>query len=503
MTPPGENSSADRERFEGRIIAEAVRVLEGSQGHAFDDAAAEAEAKALAGDLEDKIILRARRLGPASQLVDTLNRIRIATKIATVIGALIALAAGAATARAALSAESGAPVNFHWAVLALLGVETVTLVLWLIMASLSSRATASFSLGGAISAVGRRMAGWLHRDAASVAMIRAVAAIMSQGAIARWTLGIVTHALWLSFVAGALAMTLLILSAKQVTFAWQTTILSEATYIPVTEALAVLPRAAGFVTPTAEQIHDSRWTGAESPATNASGAWAGLLVGALVVYGLAPRVLLLLVCLFARVRAATRFRLDLRHPEYARLEERLMPSVRHGGIVDQDQALFDHTAVSPAEIQTIEFSGAIAVVGLELERSGTDEARAVPGDAWHDLGNVDNREDAEKALSAVTELAPGLVLVAASSLTTPDRGVAAFLANVGRAVTGPLAILLSDGGRLRSRYGSSDADERLEDWRRLAQRTGIPGAWVIEYELSAPSKDDRARLARLLGTDTP
>ena len=87
------------------------------------------------------------------------------------------------------------------------------------------------------------------------------------------------------------AMVLLVLSAKQVVFGWETTILSEETYLPLTQALGVLPQLAGFPTPSAAEVMESRWAGQGPLPGEAARSWAGLLIGSVLFYGLVPRAL--------------------------------------------------------------------------------------------------------------------------------------------------------------------------------------------------------------------
>ncbi len=415
------------------------------------------------------------------------------------LGAAIASVAGIATAHTALSAPPGTPVNFHWALLGLLGVETVVLVLWIAFALASGGQSKSPSLGGFVFAVGRWLARLLHRDAVQVAMVRAVAAVNARGPIARWSFGTITHGLWLAFLAGALAMSLLSLSVKQVSFVWQTTILSEQSYLPATEALAALPRLVGFSTPTADDIRASRWTGHGAPPRRVSRAWAELLVASLILYGLVPRLLLFALCWFKRSRAIRSFRLDLDLPEYQRLRERLMPPVRGKRIVDGDDEPVGDAGPGLDAPPVIEFDGPVALVGLEIEIPVDGWPPASVDVDWRDLGSVDNRDDRQRAVGALESSPPGLVLVAVSLLTSPDRGMGGFLDKLRRAGAAPIALLLTDGKRLAGRLRAGDAAQRIEDWRRLCTDSGIPPNRAIEFELLDPSASDHARLAGLLG----
>src|SRR5690606_11713056 len=74
-------------------------------------------------------------------------------------------------------------------------------------------------------------------------------------------------------------------------------------------------------------------------APEARAIWSGWLIGALVVYGIAPRLLAWLLCAGRARQALRRLRIDPSLPGYAHLRERLAPSVERLGIdAPDDQA---------------------------------------------------------------------------------------------------------------------------------------------------------------------
>ncbi len=500
----GQSSGSGSDRasdHEGRLIAEALRFHEAAGSPLGEDPRAETAARDATGDLEHKIIVHARNRETSRAMDEALQHLRSAMRIVFGLGTGEAFVAGIATALTSLTAPPGTPINFHWALLGLLGVETAVLLLWIVYALASWGKTTSPSLGGLVFAVGRWLARLLHRDAVQLAMVRAVAAVNARGPIAHWSFGTITHGLWFAFLVGALAMSLLLLSVKQVSFVWQTTILSEQSYLPTTEALAALPRLVGFSTPTADDIRASRWTGQGTPPRRVSRAWAELLVASLILYGLVPRLLLFALCWFKRSRAIRNFRLDLDLPEYQQLRERIMPSVRGKRIVDGDEEPVGDEGPGLDAPAVIEFDGPVALVGLEIEIPADGWPPASVDVDWRDLGSVDSRDDRERAVGALKSSPPGLVLVAVSLLTSPDRGMGGFLEKLRRAGAAPIALLLTDGGRLAGRFRSGDAAQRIDDWRRLCTGAGIPPNRAIEFELLDPSASDQARLAGLLGAD--
>jgi hypothetical protein len=469
--------------FEGRLLAEAVRACEETRGASFDDRAANAQARAAEGGLEEKILCRAGGHPLAPELSAALGRFRLSLRIVFGLGVALAFLAGLATADRALTAPPDQPVNFHWALLALLGVETLTLLFWMILSLPGGGAARIPSLGGLTLAAARGLTGRIHRGPTRTALLQSAATVYGRGAIARWTLGAITHGFWSSFLLGALVMSLLVLSAKQLVFGWETTILSEAAYLPLTRSLAALPQLAGFPTPSVAEITASRWEGQGLLPSEAAGSWAGLLIGSLLFYGLAPRVLLLAVSLVAQRRALRNFRLDLARPAYLRLRDLLMPRVRHQEAPEAGRSKPFAEPAPAAPLPRDALAGPFAFLGLEIDRARAIWPPELPGYPCLDFGLVDSRKDREEALASLRSADPSLLLVAVSLLTTPDRGIAATLGQVKRAGGKPMLLLLTEGADLERRYAAPARRQRLEDWRRLAGELELPANWVMEVDL--------------------
>ena len=484
--------------FEDRLLAEAVRACEEAQGATFDDRAANALARAADCGLEEKIVCRARAHPSSQDASAALGSFRLTMKVVVGLAAALALAAGVATAHTALAAPAGQPVNFHWALIALLGVETITLLLWVAFSLLGGQAAQIPSLGGATLAAARRLAGWFRREPGEAALLQSVAAVYARGAIVRWTLGAITHGLWASFLVGALVMVLLVLSAKQVVFGWETTILSEETYLPLTQALAALPQLAGFPTPSAAEVMESRWAGQGLLPGEAARSWAGLLIGSVLFYGLVPLVLLFALSLGARRKALRDFRLDLLRPAYVRLREVLMPRTQHEGPEVTVGTSQPAETVPARPLPAAALTGPFGLMGLEVDADSASWPPDLPGSTCLDLGHLDSREARAQALTALSAAGPSLVLVAVSLLTTPDRGIAALLGQVKQAATVPMVLLLTEGGRLERRYSEPARGQRYDDWRRLAGELQIPVNWVIEVDLTAPAAKGLPELTALL-----
>lgn len=482
--------------FQQRLLTEAVRHFEAGRGAILAESQAEQAARDADGDLETRLVARAQALSVAPALETALGQIRHAVTLSVALLALFALLAGGTAARLVFWPPGEQPVNVYGLLAGILGAPLLALLVWLVLLALRPGALVSASLGGLAHALGRRLSGKLHHDAPQAAAARASTTLLAGGAVGRWSLSAASHALWLSYLLGALTMTLFLLSVQQYRFAWETTILSADSYITLTRALGWLPGLFGFATPDATQIAASQWQGGEAPLA-AGAAWSGLVLGSLVVYGILPRLVLLIACLGLRRRALGRFRLDPTLPGYARLQDRLQPLSRSLGVVDAEDAVPEpRPTPPPVSRPEPDVLGPPAILGLEIERPEHWPPLAAD---WLDLGCIDDRAGRRRTLERLqtTEPPPSHVVVACSIAMTPDRGSGRFLEQLA-ALGRPLVLLLSEGQRMRRRGQGNDLAQRVADWRSLGQSAGIDDAHVVELDLDHLTEHSRARLAALL-----
>ena len=489
-----------------RLLAEAVRALEQDGAAPCDEAAAEALARTQGGNLETRIVGRGRALSVASPLRGALRVVRTLSAWTLGVAVVIAALAGAAAVRAALGGPGGMPVNVFWVLLSLLGVQTLLLCGWLMLMIGRPAATSVAPLGAATLTAGRWLTARVHHGPYHMAAVQAYGGGLARGAVGRWTLSAITHAMWLSFNIGGVVLLLALLSTRQYAFQWETTILSSDAYERVTRAIAWLPETAGFPTPTREQILATE-RGRVAADPNAARAWSGLLVGSLLAYGLAPRLLLLGLSLSRRRRAWAGFRLDTTAPGHYRLRARLMPEAEASGVVPDREA--DDGAGATAAVAQVRPSpsagGPPAIVGFELEPPGSPWPPPLQAMRWVDLGFVDGRDDRRRVRHTLAEMtdAPRLTAVAVALTATPDRGVGAFLEQLRSAPGGPLALLLTGGDVLRRRAGPEQMARRADGWRQLGATVGIPADRVLEIDLDHVTDASLRRLADLVGVTEP
>ncbi|MCH2144770.1 MAG: DUF2868 domain-containing protein [Phycisphaerales bacterium] len=444
----------------------------------------------------------------APALAAAIRGIRGWTRIALGIGMLVACGAGVLAGMGSLEVEGERPVNIFWLLGAVLGGQTVLLAIWLLLLLFGGAVLRRWSIGGLLLGT----AGWISsrmslrstaRDSDRHRQGRAAAAAVAEtdfgGARSRWALGCVTNLAWLAFNVGLLGALIGVLSVRQFDFGWETTIGSDAFFEEAAQAISIAPEWVGFNVPDQAEVKAARIdpsTGALAGAGDeARKAFSGLLMGSVVLYGLAPRLLLLLFCLMVWSGLRRSWRPEVEGTRFAplrRLTEPQAVRVEAIELVDGDPGPDADEAPPPPDRQSI----GSAIVGIELDTPscGWPPPSGAPAD---DLGMVESREDriaTVQRLRHATTLPARLVVVVDMS-TTPDRGIARSIELIHEAAEQPVLVVVVTGGeRFRTRVDSDALERRSEDWRGLVGRLEV-GGHLHEIDLDNLTATTRAQLS--------
>ena len=417
-------------------LTETIRLREEHAGP-LDDLEANRLARAAGGDLPSRIARRALWLAERDGLTAALKHWLQGARLALVLLMIFAVLSGAGLAFAALGQT---PVNVFWALgLIFAGEHGATLGrLWL----------------------------WLSekfaRDAKAAQLAPALLLLLQRKKLNRWALGALVNGLWLLAMLSALILLLTLMATRRYGFVWETTILGADTFIHVTQALGYLPSLLGFNVPTEEMIRASGDGALDIE--SARQAWATWLVGVLVVYGVLPRLLLALLCLWRWNSGKAALHLDLNLPGYAQLRERLMPTSERLGVNDP----------GPAQLHRIESNvGELASEGALLVAIELDEQRpwppALPKNV-SDAGILDSRESRHKLLEQLSRFPPARLAIACDPRRSPDRGSLALIAELARNA-GATRVWL-----LQAPPGEALDGQRLGDWHAALQQLELPFA---------------------------
>ena len=436
-------------------LSETIRLREEHAGP-LEDAEANRLARAEDGDLAQRIqhraLLLARRDGQWQALLHWLQGARLAGLLL----ALLALLSGAGLALAALG-DGRQPVNVFWALGSLLGLNLLMLVGWLLGLLLTR------DHPGALGRLWLWL--WLSeklaRDASAAQLAPALLLMLQRQRLTRWGLGLLVNGLWTLAMLAALTTLLLLLATRRYGFVWETTILAGDTFIALTQSIGALPALLGFSLPDIDVIRASGDAAIASEAARQS--WAGWLVGVVLVYGLLPRLLLALLCLWRWQSGTRRLRLDLDLPGYSLLRQRLQPDSERLGVCDLAPAA-PHQPQGGASAQP--GSGAL-LLGLELDERRPWPPLPLPKGVA-DAGVIDSREQRRQLLEQLTRFPPQRLAIACDPRRSPDRGTLALLGELARSSSATRIWLLPPAP------GECLDSARLADWHQALGTLGLP-----------------------------
>lgn len=439
--------------FERLWLCEAVRLTEAHAGP-LDDAEANRRARLHGSGLAERIEFRALWLAQRDGLFDALRRWRRAFTLTGLALLLLAVLTGASLALGALG-DGRQPVNVFWALGSLLGLHLLTLLGWL-AAQLLFR-----DKGAALGRLWLWLSERLARDARAAHLGAALPSLLQRRGLEPWLFGLATHMLWLVALLSALAMLLAMLSARHYGFIWETTLLSAETFVSLTQALGSLPALLGFSVPDTAQIAAS---GFSAPADDlARRAWAGWLIGMLVVYGVLPRLLLALLCLGRWQHGRARLALDLDAPGYAQLRERLQPSSEVLGVWEPAPV-----ALAQSHAGQVDAGSGALLVAIELDEDQPWPPALPKGVA--SAGVLDSREQRRQLLEQLTRFPPQRLAIACDPRRSPDRGTLVLIAELSRCAAQTRVWLLQPGA------GRALEADRLQDWHDALATLALPFA---------------------------
>ncbi|KAA6168447.1 DUF2868 domain-containing protein [Pseudomonas marginalis] len=435
-------------------LTETVRLREEHAG-ALEDQEANRLARSSGGDLSTRIQNRALWLAERDGLIAALHHWLQGARLALIVLMVLAVVSGAGLAFAALG-NGLTPVNVFWALGSLLGLNLILLLSWAL--GLLFAGEHSASLG--------RLWLWLSeklaRDAKAAQLAPALLLLLQRHKLNRWAVGVLVNGLWLLALCSALVILLTLMATRRYGFVWETTILGADTFVSVTQALGSLPALLGFSVPTVEMIRASGDSALNIE--SARQAWAAWLVGVLLVYGLLPRLVLALLCLWRWQRGRAALRLDLNLPGYSALREALMPSSERLGVNDAAPEQLHPVSGGASELQS---DGALLVaIELDDQHPWPPKLPATVKNA----GILDSRESRNKLLEQLTRFPPARLVIACDPRRSPDRGSLALIGELARCASATRVWLL------QAPPGQALDAERLGDWHTALQQLGLPFA---------------------------
>lgn len=453
--------------FDEKLLIEQVRAIEQAGYTGYKPTPNNNTTKDFEQQLRQRahsIVTQANLRQPFKHGAIVARRLHCAALVAaTITGALAAV-------QTMDSFGNGHTINVYWLIVLLLGVNCVSLLLWLAAMLFYRRSDTNNILATVWRWLERRFGG---RDPIQAAANNTWFTICHHSQAGRWWLSGLSHSLWLAYLLAGLLVLLLLLITRQFDFVWATTLLSDQVFVQLTQFLSTPLQWLGVTAPDLEQIQLSRQgmqTQASSPLRQ---TWALFLLGAVFMYGVLPRLVLLLLCKFLEFNCHRQFQLDLNQPYYIRLFHELMPNAGDSKIVDPDELGATRSQSTKSYRHAKPVPTAARWLAVEL---GSKTPWPIP-QAKHNLGHVIDSATLSAATDSLNNSATGTALVVAVALNrAPDRGIKRILTQLFASThQAQRWLVLIDNEQGNDKHNAPCYDA----WRSVASECAIP-----EHQLS-------------------
>jgi len=477
------------------LKVEAVRQIE-SEGRAAGSDNIDARLANDDASFQQKLFTRSDYLAELLGIHRAHEQLAGKIKLTGLLACFLCIGLGFFAAGNAFNNQDSATVNFYWLVLVLTGFNLLSMLVWFGV-MMANYQTDPIHHGLNVSRSGFMFSAlrWIlsltisgDEAQAQKTTFSAWNRLYSNSGLAVWAVSRTSHLLWLCYLGGGLGMVLVMLSVREYNFGWATTILDAGTFIDLTQWLAALPNLLGWSVPSREMVAASRldsladnWQSLDAQAVEVfRSSWATLLLSSLVLYGIVPRLLLLLFCHWKVKQAILSYQADYSHPYFLDLQQRLVPVTRSLGVVDPDEQQPLISEQVPASSEAIQLPENPHYLSIELLADSSWPPTGI--DPKTLLGDANDAESQQQALEKIEAISGNLICVVAL-LRSPDRGTARYLKEVKAHSPVPVYLMIFGdfpagesvlaGGSELALDNESTAGMRLGDWHRLAEQLDI------------------------------
>lgn len=433
--------------FKDFWLAEIIHQREANWGP-MHDTAIMARLQAEGGYVHDKIIRRALLLSRREGLYSLVQQWLFAAKIALffLVGAAVIAGIGAAYSTLHVGQSH---VNIMMALVTLLGLHALSFFVWVL--TFINPWQEQTVLGKMWLWISRKIARGPDNALAAQAFIH----VSKQHRCLRWVLSAISHGFWMVLLCVATIALLLMLATLQVSFGWETTILSANGFMNMIHTIGFVPSVLGFPMPDDSIIQSSG--NHISMQENAQKIWSVWLIGQVVVWGILLRTISFFICCIKARQALKKIDISMADPSYLPLVRRLEVGYEKLN-VDQQATPYRlphiHHTITPWVTQRV-------VLGLELP----------PDFRWpifsfdssvSDIGKIESREQRQQLLAQLIEHPIKEMLIVCDGHQTPDRGLAYTIKDLSYYVE-KIVVLIS----------GAPSKERLALWEKSLLTIGI------------------------------
>ncbi|TYL46715.1 DUF2868 domain-containing protein [Marinomonas sp. IMCC 4694] len=353
-------------------------------------------------------------------------------------------------------------VNIFWLLLVLLGFHALNFTLWAITL-MASVMRASNSQGVLLSLLLYANTKVSQYAKVNGTVCAAYLRWQCPAQANKWLLSGLSHGAWGGYLLAGWFMTWLLLLTNQVNFVWETTLLSDAAFVQLTQTLNVVPQWFGVAVPNSFDILASRVDQA-SQASDTRQHWANLLLASIFFYGVLPRLFFALLCtgLYLVKRAAQPLSTQekiiqnrYRRPEY---QQKMM--------VDADHAHLTTAPLSDNQDTQLTLPNDAFSHPWALFEWSTEKPLFLASVC--DVMSLNSREQQDQLLATPTD---SPVYIAVDATQSPDRGSRRFFTRV-RALYSSVYMVIVEGEHARF----------TDDWQRLAREADVPSITHIVKE---------------------
>ncbi len=438
-------------------LCEAVRLREEQTG-LLEDSEACRKARSTPGSLAQRLQVRGMFLAQRDGLLSAMQHWLQGAKLALWLLLLSAVIAGALLAKTALS---GAPqaINIFWALAGLIGLNLLSLLVWLFSLIFSAQANSP------LSQIWLWLSNKLARDAKAAQLAPALLVLLQRNHLLRWGLGRLLHGWWLITLTSALLTLIALLATRRYGFVWESTIVASDSFVTLVSSLGTPAAWLGFAVPDSSLIQHSGLQALEDE--QARHIWASWLLGMLLVYGILPRLICSLLCEWRWRYGIKRLQLNPNDPVWQPIHERVQPSSERLGVIDAAPAQL-HSSAAGSQIA----GQAAVIVAIELDDS-ISWPPELPAQVFN-AGVIDTREQRRKILDQLSANPPARLLIACNPQRSADRGTLHLMAELSRCAAQTQVWLLA----------TETAEERLSNWQeqldrlKLTHSRSAPWAWL-------------------------
>ena len=483
-------TNIDKSDFKDKVLAECIREIE-------NDSPAR-----LLGEAQDRnasflslVNLRAQKIKNQLNLSPLLQQFYTSKQVVIYSFAITFFIIGLFSVQNVFFAEGNTQVNFFWSFALFFIPNLFSLFVWgflFIKKNALNQAWLGTFFRFILLKTKRFSKSENINDSHVFAIYKTALKITFSGAIGRFQLSYLTHLIWFFYFLGAIIILLIKLATHQVDFMWETSLLSSDAFTGLTQLLSSVPSLLGFSVPSAVQIQQSHLgnTNLAVDAENLRMAWSSLLIVSLVIYGLLPRLLLLIIMRWRLNVAQASFTLNPAHSYYLQLRQHIKPNVTQLGVVDADEHAEAFKQTSQKSIDDGIFPKQFYPVFLELS-SKEFETLALQLSKkedllCHDFINLCDYESQTKLIGNIEQIKPHDIVLYIGLSRLPDRGVLSLIKKIKAASESHCYLVLvidSANDPQSTRY-----KQRNQDWYKLANSVNIPFENVSHLAISEASQ---------------